>query len=777
VPLSPALHGADTACGFRCIGGGEQFRARRLEYSPEKFVRELHCGWPAGLVADASADEYADYQGVRGQARRFTTSERILVTWFNRSDQSIRFTSRISFTDADEPDGGTSHGRWYTMRSAAHYRDTWTEIAPGQSAQTMFAIRNAGVHKTDSVYALVNINLAVEWGMSDLKQHLVCSSIELRDDADTQPPAAPTGLRVSSATDSKIQLAWDVPSDNTGVYDYLVYLNGEIEGYSRENTYTCVYLEADSEHHLTVTARDIMLNESAASAVLTARTLPYTVKPSVIAPSGVEYLGALRLPEDFNWGGEAVAYNPDGDGGASGSGASDGFAGSLFVTDVNQPEHGHVGEVGIPEPRISGTGDVTLLPVASRLQSPVNVRPPSIDTWDFVDIWRTGLEYHASEKRLYSSWSVHYTVTGEKHAGLSCTNVDGLPSSARYGPWYLGDPALPPIDAQFADYLFSIPDAWAGAHTAGRSMVVGRARDGGLSGLGPTLYAFSPVGSTPPAANTAVQFTTLLEYGSVEGTDNYHYPDAIDGYKHSDEWRGACWLGAGTQAAVAVVGRKAHGDNWYGYHGERMPHDWIIADVPYYAFDESDPDGKGWRAHRLRPMMMLFDPADLADVAAGTLPSHRPQPYAAIRFDEDIFFGAAREIFSTTYNGVHRLLYLTEFVREHEGALVIHVFRINAVPVGIAGSDVPEAPELNSTPNPFTSSTDITLTLPRAADVLLCVYDMLGRRVAVLKSGIYPAGSHRVRFDAGAQALSGGCYFAVLSVDGALFSRRLVYTK
>lgn len=155
---------------------------------------------------------------------------------------------------------------------------------------------------------------------------------------------------------------------------------------------------------------------------------------------------------------------------------------------------------------------------------------------------------------------------------------------------------------------------------------MGRFHDGGLSGLGPTLYAFPPAGSSPPAAGASLGIVKLLEYGSVEGTDNYHFPDAIDGYKHSDEWRDACRIASTSQSAVAVIGRKAHGDNWYGYHGERMPHDWIIADVPYYAFDDTDPDGKGWRAHRLSPMIIFFDPADFADVAAGRIAAHALRP-------------------------------------------------------------------------------------------------------------------------------------------------------
>ncbi len=733
---------------------------------------------PAGLVADASADEYTDYQGVRGSARYFTTRERILVTWYNRSDETIRFSSRISFTDGDQPDGGASSGRWYTMRSAANYRDTWTEIGPRGTAQTMFVICGQGTHKTDSSYSLVNINRAIEWGSNEFKQYLICSSIELYNDADITPPAVPRNLRTTSVSDSKISLTWDAPADNVGVYDYLIYLDGEIEGYSRETSYTCVFLEPGTEARLSVAARDVMLNESPRSSELTAHTAAYAGAAGLIGPEGVQYLGALRLPEEFNWGGESMAYRSDGDGGSSGPGAADGFAGSLFVTNLNQAEHGHVGEVNIPAPVITGTGSIDDLPSAATLAAPVNIRPAQINAWDFVDIWRTGLEYLATEQRLYSAWSVHYTVTGEKHANISCTSASGIASAARYGPWFAGSAGQPPIDAQMGDYLFSLPQTWASTHTMGRQLVVGRSRDGGLSGLGPTLYAFRPVGVTPPAANSSLDITTLLQYGPVEGSDNYHFPNSLDGYKHADEWRGACWLSAGTQNAVAMIGRKAHGDNWYGYHGERMLHDWIIADVPYYAFDETDPDGKGWRTHLLSPTMILFNPADLAEVAAGRMETHVPQPYAAVRLNEQFFFSASREIFSTAFDADHHLLYVSEFLREHDGALVVHVFRINPVAVGVSVIEAAAGPaRLMNAPNPFARTTDIECCIPRAGNVTLQVYDMLGRRVAVLADGWYTAGVHTLRFDAGKHGLPGGSYLAVLSADSVLLSRRMLLAE
>ena len=56
----------------------------------------------------------------------------------------------------------------------------------------------------------------------------------------------------------------------------------------------------------------------------------------------------FSLPESANWGGEMLGFNPWGDGGQSGDGAADGYPGSLFLSNINTPEAGYIGEVSIP---------------------------------------------------------------------------------------------------------------------------------------------------------------------------------------------------------------------------------------------------------------------------------------------------------------------------------------------------------------------------------------------------------------------------------------------
>lgn len=60
-------------------------------------------------------------------------------------------------------------------------------------------------------------------------------------------------------------------------------------------------------------------------------------------------------------------------------------------------------------------------------------------------------------------------------------------------------------------------------------------------------------------------------------------------------------------------------------------------------------------------------------------------------------------------------------------------------------------------PNPFNPVTKISYQVPVAGEVSVRVYDLLGREVATLASGVRPAGIHDVEFDA--SALTSGVYF------------------
>ena len=96
--------------------------------------------------------------------------------------------------------------------------------------------------------------------------------------------------------------------------------------------------------------------------------------------------------------------------------------------------------------------------------------------------------------------------------------------------------------------------------------------------------------------------------------------------------------------------------------------------------------------------------------------------------------------------------------------------------VGADKTELPKAPRLDAVhPNPLSGSAIISYTLPEAADVRLEVYDLLGRRVAVLAEGAKTARTHTVTLDG--SGLASGAYLVRLLAGGRQDTRRVVVLR
>jgi protocatechuate 3,4-dioxygenase beta subunit len=78
-------------------------------------------------------------------------------------------------------------------------------------------------------------------------------------------------------------------------------------------------------------------------------------------------------------------------------------------------------------------------------------------------------------------------------------------------------------------------------------------------------------------------------------------------------------------------------------------------------------------------------------------------------------------------------------------------------------------------PNPFNPSTSISFTLPRQTKATLRVFNILGREIATIVSGTYPAGTHAVSWKA--DGIPSGIYLYRLEADGKVLTRRMMLTK
>jgi len=88
--------------------------------------------------------------------------------------------------------------------------------------------------------------------------------------------------------------------------------------------------------------------------------------------------------------------------------------------------------------------------------------------------------------------------------------------------------------------------------------------------------------------------------------------------------------------------------------------------------------------------------------------------------------------------------------------------------VGDAMAALPERLELSAAiPNPFSSKTQFMIALPKAGNVHVSVYDVLGRSVATLASGRMEAGRHSIQWDGQRDGnAAAGVYFVRMTFTG-----------
>ena len=90
--------------------------------------------------------------------------------------------------------------------------------------------------------------------------------------------------------------------------------------------------------------------------------------------------------------------------------------------------------------------------------------------------------------------------------------------------------------------------------------------------------------------------------------------------------------------------------------------------------------------------------------------------------------------------------------------------------------ELPESVSLKQNyPNPFNPTTDIQFSIPERMNVKLEVFDMIGRRVALLVDETRSSGNHQVTFDA--SNLASGAYLYRLQTETVTISKSLMLIK
>lgn len=424
------------------------------------------------------------------------------------------------------------------------------------------------------------------------------------------------------------------------------------------------------------------------------------------------YLGAFRLPEcqmrpnTFAYGGEAMTYNPDG----NPDEAVEDFPGTLFIMGHNRmpygelPDGNRVAEVTIPMPVISNRiSDLNRAEYVQTLQV--------IDNGIFAvydEIPRVGMEYcdtPATGPLIHLAWGQHLHQPERDVASHAWFSPD-LSRPNTQGPWYIGHESHYSVN----DYIFSIPPDWAEQYTEGRPLATGRFKDGGWSGMGPSLFAYQPWDDdhgTPAPVNSRLQVIALLLYES--SVNNPNIEKNMNLYQHPDEWTGGAWLTNSTgKSAVLFAGTKSTGDiYWYGFINPEGPEyacveGEFLGQFTLCRFADGIPcpnetdlvcydytSNRGWWSSSFEACFILYDPSDLAMVALGQMEPWEPQPYAYIELDNYLFLNPSKievemlgaglqrryRLGDVAYDRVNGLLYVLELFAD-EANPVVHVWRV-----------------------------------------------------------------------------------------------------
>lgn len=380
----------------------------------------------------------------------------------------------------------------------------------------------------------------------------------------------------------------------------------------------------------------------------------------VLRANSLVYLGAFRMPPDgedecsmFGYSGEAMAFCASGNGGF----------GSLYVTGHNW--YTYIAEITIPEPAVSkNVGD---LPMADILQQFGDIRSGLFRRWT-LEIPRVGLEI--SSDRLFFCWGEHMEETNV----LGTHGVTGLNLSAPSAA------SVCRVDGNaYAtnDYLFCIPPNWTSEYLQGFNMATGRFRDGGWSGMGPSLYAISTQAIQKSSMDEVIKAVPLIQYDdSYQGDTGAK----MDSYSHADSWTGGAWITSEGGSAIVFAGTHGFGDTWYGFsNGVVWPTDGdenaAYPDVPDWPYDE-----RGWWNSDFRACLVFYDPNDLTEVVSGSLSPNAVQPYAFCDLTEYMLKERdetdMRYIGGVAYDQTNRL-FIQELFADGDRP-VIHVFTFDS---------------------------------------------------------------------------------------------------
>jgi hypothetical protein len=669
------------------------------------------------LTVPTDSNQFSNFTCISGNARQFNYGERIILTWHNNTGADVTFNPLISFIDSDNPVNSPAEPQWFILGKLADYY-----FLDGDTIQTIYDITNATtcgpmIPASEGTWSRINVCA------NTIQSGIILDKIKIGQ-ADTVAPGIPTNLTVVSSDENSASLSWDPVTDNSGgdgLFHYEIWENGQAFGLSDSASFTAYLLESGHNWHFSVRSVDNAGNKSGFSNIVTPSTSSFVPSSGILNPyTDLQYMGAFLLPtggtgSDFGYMDTDLAFYQNGD-----PGNTDAWPGSLFL--AGNATQRFVSEINIPVPVISAGHNVNDLNHAGFLQDFTDIRSPNQPV--VLYSWSRGpaLEYlpaqtGQTEGYLYTCFGDYYQWNGERLKSFGASRID-FSSPSPQGGWYLGSetPFSIPYYMTTITFNFSLPSA-----INGHLLVAGGSRPGDVH-HGPTLMAYSPWndGTPLPADNSHLSYTPLLMYDADAGTNR------LNGYSYCDMWTGGAWATAGAEQAVVISGVKGRGLEWYGYDNGESTFN-VMFNVP----TPTEPEDHAPRQSHFDPMILFYDPADLLQVAAGTMQTYEPQPIAVLFVNQYLFYPNTNgPTYGQKFKGPggmafdrqHGLLYMIEqnATGIDTSEAIIHVWKIN--PLG--------AIKENVTPESFNVYSDghiITVRCTESADAKIELFNLDGQ--------------------------------------------------
>ncbi|WP_375448385.1 cellulose binding domain-containing protein [uncultured Fibrella sp.] len=168
----------------------------------------------------------------------------------------------------------------------------WTTLSTktGQSWPRRNQLRRFQFANT-TAYSYYRFNITANNGSTGIQ---LSELLFLKATPDSQSPTVPTSFSTVSATPVSLSVSWQASTDNSGVTEYEVYLNGTLVGTTLTPRYRFTDLDPATSYTITATALDSWENKSAQSLPYVATTPTATQIGNPVTINDPNFADAIR---------------------------------------------------------------------------------------------------------------------------------------------------------------------------------------------------------------------------------------------------------------------------------------------------------------------------------------------------------------------------------------------------------------------------------------------------------------------------------------------------